>query len=102
MIERIPDLPDHVVGLVAHGDITAEDYREVLEPALEADYAEGRKPHVLFVLDEDFTGFRADALWEDMRFGIRHLTGWRASPSSATSTGSPTCPSWSRRSSAVT
>ena len=76
MIERIPDLPNHVVGLVAHGKITAEDYRDVLEPALKSEYADGRKPQVLFVLDEDFTGFSGGALWEDFRFGIGHLTGW--------------------------
>jgi len=76
MIERIPDLPAGVVGLVAHGRMTAEDYRDVLEPALQAQYDGGRKPAVLFVLDSDFTGLAPSALWEDFRFGITHLTGW--------------------------
>ena len=76
MIERITDLPPHVVGLVAHGEITADDYRDVLEPALQVEYADGRRPQVLFVLDSDFTGFSGGALWADFRFGIGHLTGW--------------------------
>ena len=77
MIERLPDLPGHVVGLIAHGEITADDYREVLEPALTAEYDEGREPNVLFVLDEDFTGFSGGALWEDAKFGVGHLRGWQ-------------------------
>jgi hypothetical protein len=29
MLERIPDLPDSVVGIKASGKITADDYRNV-------------------------------------------------------------------------
>lgn len=36
MLTLIPDLPASVVGVEAHGKVTAEDYREVLIPAVEA------------------------------------------------------------------
>ena len=36
MIEVIPDLPEGVVGVEAVGEVTADDYRNVLIPAAEA------------------------------------------------------------------
>ena len=35
MIERIAEMPPGTIGLRAAGKLTVEDYREVLEPALQ-------------------------------------------------------------------
>ena len=35
MIETIDDVPDGVLGFRAVGDVTAEDYEKVLDPALD-------------------------------------------------------------------
>jgi hypothetical protein len=35
MIKLLPDLPDGVIGVEASGHVEADDYREVLGPALE-------------------------------------------------------------------
>ena len=36
MIERIPNLPDNVLGFTATGIVTASDYESVIVPAVEA------------------------------------------------------------------
>ena len=36
MIEKIPDLPDSVLGFTAKGTVTEDDYESVIIPAVEA------------------------------------------------------------------
>jgi hypothetical protein len=76
MLDMIPALPDNVLGFIAKGDVTADDYNDVLEPAIE----EARKKHdklrLLYVLGKDFTGYSGGAMWEDGKLGMSHLTGW--------------------------
>ena len=33
MLDQIADLPDNVVGFIARGELTSEDYEQVLIPA---------------------------------------------------------------------
>jgi hypothetical protein len=78
MLTTIPDLPPTVVGVEAHGKVTAEDYEKVLVPAVEAAHrasTEG-KVRVLYVLDADFPDFTAGASWEDTKLGLGHLRHW--------------------------
>ena len=68
MIERITDLPDRVLGLRASGEVTADDYKQVLVPALEEKLGQHRKVRLLYVIGEGFeevilmgsTGWRLD------------------------------------------
>ncbi|HWO14130.1 MAG TPA: STAS/SEC14 domain-containing protein [Polyangiaceae bacterium] len=74
MLEMISDLPDHVLGVTAHGAVTAEDYRKVLVPAIEALLAKQHRVRLLYVLAKDFAGYSAGAAWEDAKVGLQHLT----------------------------
>ncbi len=76
MIELIPNLPDHVVGVLASGQVTASDYIKVLVPAVEAEQAKHGKVRVLYQLGPAFTGFTAGAMWDDMKLGVAHLNAW--------------------------
>jgi hypothetical protein len=76
MIEKIPDLPDNVLGFRAKGTVTANDYEAVLIPAVEAMLAHQAKVRFLYHLGEDFSGFEAGAMWDDAKLGFRHLTAW--------------------------
>ena len=78
MLTLIPDLPASVVGVEAHGKVTAEDYQEVLIPAVEAAEAASsdRKVRVLYVLGREFPEFTAGAAWEDTKLGLRRLRHW--------------------------
>jgi hypothetical protein len=74
MIRVLDDLPDGVIGFEAGGEVTADDYRDVMTPALEAALEVGGA-RVLYVLDEHTT-FTPGAAFADARLGIGHLRGW--------------------------
>lgn len=69
MIERIEAMPAGTVGLRASGKLTVEDYREVLEPALEEATAAG-SVRLVFVLT-GFDGVAPGAWIEDVKTGLR-------------------------------
>ena len=77
MIEVMTDLPDHVLGLRASDEITADDYKSLLMPALEDKLTRHRKVRLLYVIVEDrFTGYTGGAAWEDAKVGMKHLTAF--------------------------
>ena len=75
MLKLIEDLPDGVVGVEAHGKVTAEDYENVLVPAVEAARKDG-KVRLLYVFGDDFPDYSAGAAWEDAKLGLGHLRSW--------------------------
>jgi len=76
MIEKIPDLPDNVLGFSAKGTVTAKDYESVIIPAVEAMFSRQGKVRLLYHLGDDFSGFEAAAVWDDTKLGLKHLAGW--------------------------
>lgn len=77
MLELMPHLPDHVVGIVASGEVSANDYESVLVPAIEAALAAHGGVRIVYQIGPAFTGFSAGAAWEDMKLGIAHLRAWK-------------------------
>lgn len=76
MIEMIPSLPANVVGFIAKGEVTRQDYTEVLEPAVKAALEGHDKIRLLYVLGADFTGYSGGAMWEDGELGTEYLRSW--------------------------
>ncbi|MEP6989597.1 MAG: STAS/SEC14 domain-containing protein [bacterium] len=76
MVEKIPDLPDNVLGFSAKGTVTAKDYESVIVPAVEALFARQGTVRFLYHLGEGFRGFDAAAVWDDAKLGLKHLAGW--------------------------
>jgi hypothetical protein len=76
MVEKIPDLPDNVLGFTAKGTVTAHDYEAVIIPAVEALFSRRSKVRFLYHLGEDFSGFEPGAVWDDTKLGLKHLGGW--------------------------
>lgn len=75
MLRPIPDLPSGVLGFEAVGEVHADDYRDVLRPAV--DRAVGRgEVRLVFVLGAEFTGYSAGAAWEDAKLGFDHHAAW--------------------------
>ena len=75
MIQLLAGLPGHVVGFRGDGRIDAEEYEQVLEPAIDSALAEGGKVSLLYVLDDDAT-YTAGAVWQDGKVGLGHLRRW--------------------------
>ncbi len=65
-------LPADVLGIVASGPITHEDYQKLI-PRAEAMMGQG-PVRCLYVLDDDVSEFSPRAFWDDQVFSIKH---WR-------------------------
>ena len=77
MIELLTGLADDVVGFEAVGEVTAEDYTQVLAPAIDRAIASHGDIGVLYVLGDRFTGYSGPAMWEDAVVGTEHFAHWR-------------------------
>jgi len=76
MIELIPGLPPGTLGFRAHGQVTADDCERVIVPDVEAAFALNRKLRLLYLTAGDFVGFDPGAVWNDVKLGARHFSGW--------------------------
>jgi hypothetical protein len=62
-----------VVAIRAVGDVVADDYADVIIPAVEQALAAREKIRLLYVLGPDFEEYEGEAIWEDAKFGTHHL-----------------------------
>jgi hypothetical protein len=76
MIEQLPTLPAGVLGFRMRGLVTAADYENVMVPDIEAAFALNRTLRIVVHVGDDFTGFAPGAMWDDVKLGFRHLSGW--------------------------
>ena len=76
MIELIPKLPGNVIGFVASGQVTANDYETVLIPAVELGLKQHQKIRIFYYCDSTFSGFSPGAMWDDAKLGLGHLKVW--------------------------
>jgi hypothetical protein len=74
MIRRLENMPDGVIGLEASGEVSGDDYRDVMVPALNGALESGGV-RLLYVVAED-TKFTAGAAFQDAKLGLGHLKGW--------------------------
>jgi hypothetical protein len=71
MIKELVDLPAGITGFEIAGKIRAEDYRDVVLPAVERAATNGE---VRFYIEiPEFSGMSGGALWEDLKMGFEHL-----------------------------
>lgn len=75
MIEILSDMPAGVIGFEAGGKLRAEDYRDILLPAIEQAATTGDVRVVIVI--KDFDGLTGGALWQDLKMGIEHLRVWK-------------------------
>jgi hypothetical protein len=75
MIKQLTDLPAGVIGFETEGRIKAEDYRDVVLPALER-AAQTGEVRFLIVMPE-FHGMSGGAIWQDLKVGVEHLRAWK-------------------------
>jgi hypothetical protein len=75
MMKELSDLPAGVIGFEASGRIRAEDYRDVVLPALERAAAAGEVRFVIVM--RDFDGMSGGAVWQDLKVGFEHLRAWK-------------------------
>lgn len=78
MIKELSGLPPGVIGFEAAGTLKAEDYRDVILPALERAAASSEVSEVRFVVViPEFQGMSGGALWQDLNVSVEHLHAWK-------------------------
>ena len=75
MIKELGQMPAGVIGFEATGKLRAEDYRDVVLPALER-AAKSGEVRFLIVMSE-FDGMSGGALWHDLKVGMEHFRAWK-------------------------
>lgn len=78
MMKLIEDLPHGVVGVEAGGQVSAEDYEQVLVPAVEAARASAPDGRVSlrYVLGHEMPDYTVGAGWQDAKLGLGRLHSW--------------------------
>lgn len=76
MIEVLSESGDSLLAVMAHGEVTHEDYTDVLIPRLEEIIDKHGKARLLYAFAGDFTGFTLGAMWDDGAFGLTHLSSF--------------------------
>ena len=76
MLTVLDDLPPGVLGVQASGKLTAEDYTQVLGPAIAEATGDGGKLRVVLVFEGTFDGMDAGAVWQDLRTGVTAWHSW--------------------------
>jgi len=77
MLEVMNELPLHVAGFRAKGQVTKHDYEKVLIPAVDRVAKQFGYLHFLMVLDTDVKNFTLGAWMDDAKVGLKHYTKWR-------------------------
>jgi hypothetical protein len=77
MITELPDIPENIAGFKATGEITKEDYQNVVIPKIDKVVRDYGEINFLFLIDTELKEFTAGAWLQDSLIGIKHLTKWR-------------------------
>jgi hypothetical protein len=75
MLNQLTGLPAGVIGFETAGKLQAEDYRDVLLPAIQKASTDGEVRLVLVIAD--FEGISGGAVWQDLKMGVEHFRGWK-------------------------
>ncbi|HEY1280568.1 MAG TPA: STAS/SEC14 domain-containing protein, partial [Acidimicrobiales bacterium] len=75
MLKEIAEAPAGVIGFELEGEITAEDYKDTLLPAIQQSAAKG-DVRIVIVMPK-FEGMSGGALWQDLKMGVEHWGKWK-------------------------
>lgn len=76
MLTKITQLPAHILGIKATGQVTKQEVDEVLIPGLDDLVQRTDAIYYLLLLDTDVANWDAGAWLSDAIAGIKHLTKW--------------------------
>ncbi len=75
MFQKVEGMPESVVAVRGVGRVTGDDYRTVLDPAIEQATAGGHKARLYLELGQGFEGYDTSAVLADASVGIGQ---WRS------------------------
>jgi hypothetical protein len=75
MIKLLEDVPPGVLGFEASGTVHADDYRQVVVPALERVRESGEIRFLVVI--PDFKGMSGGAALEDLKVALHYFGSWK-------------------------
>lgn len=76
MIETLNSLPANVAGFRATGEVTQDDFKNIVFPEVERLVEKQKDLNYLLLLDTDISNFTAGAWFQDVVLGLKNLTNW--------------------------
>jgi hypothetical protein len=76
MMEIIDTGTGHQIEVRLTGQVSKDDYDNVLVPAIESALKDYDGLRLLFVMDQDFTGYDMGAMWADSKMGLTYWSGF--------------------------
>lgn len=73
MITLLEGYPDDVIAFEAVGEVTSADYKQTLDPAINAAIDRAGSVSVMYVLGDEFTGYSGAAMWDDAVIGTERF-----------------------------
>ncbi len=77
MISRITDLPPYVTAFEVTGEVTKQDYDQVIIPEVDKIAKENNELYFLFILNTDIKNISAGFWWDDLKVSLQHIRQWR-------------------------
>ena len=77
MIQLIEGAPEGVLAFEFVGEVDADDYEDVLKPAVEESLEGGARLRFVVEIGAEFDRFTTGAEWHDMTLGFAHLEDWQ-------------------------
>lgn len=77
MLTEITGLPDHIFGVRATAEVSADDLKDVLLPGLTRTSDRFGEIRYLLVLDTEVKNFTKGAWIQDAKAGLQNFTKWR-------------------------
>lgn len=66
-----------MLAISGEGDVTADDFRAVVWPAIEARLKTHEQLSLYYQLGPQFTGMSLGGMWEDTKLDLAHWNVWR-------------------------
>jgi hypothetical protein len=76
MLQLMTDVPLHVIGVRAVGQVTKDDYEQTLVPALEKASKQFGELNFLMVFETDLSNFTYEAWVQDAKESFKHFSKW--------------------------
>ncbi|WP_419868399.1 SpoIIAA family protein [Chryseobacterium sp. CT-SW4] len=76
MITIIPEAPQNVAAFNATGEVTKEDFENLVFPRVKEKVDQFDELNYLLYLDTDLNNFTTGAWWQDALLGLKNLTKW--------------------------
>jgi SpoIIAA-like len=77
MLTKLEGIPSYVAAFKARGEVTREDYENILVPEVERVDREHGHIHFMMVMETSAKNFSIGAWFKDAVLGLKHYRGWK-------------------------